>query len=82
MIQLYFDPACPFCVRVLRFLEQEQIPFEPKEISLWMDSPTKQELIALGGKSQVPFLVDADNDVQMYESADILSYLQTRQQTA
>ena len=33
----------------------------------------KKKLIKLGGKVQVPFLVD--NDVMMYESDDIISYL-------
>lgn len=78
MIQLYFDRGCPFCQIVLRYLEQQDIPFEPKEINLWSDSPTKRELIELGGKPQVPFLVDPDQGTQMYESRDILDYLQQR----
>ena len=44
MIQLYFDPACPFCARVLDHLSRNNIPFEEKQISLRADSPNKQEL--------------------------------------
>ena len=75
MIRLYFDPGCPFCVRVLDFLAKENIPFENKQISLGKDSDTRRELVALGGKSQVPFLHDPEGDVRMYESADIIEYV-------
>lgn len=75
MIQLYFDPACPFCVRVLDHLSRNNIPFEEKQISLRADSPNKQELIAMGGKGQVPFLNDPERNVHMYESADIIAYV-------
>jgi len=74
MIQLYFDPGCPFCVRVLEHFARHDIPFEKKQISLYSDSDTKRELIELGGKGQVPFLNDPERDVRMYESADIIEY--------
>lgn len=75
MIQLYFDPICPFCVRVTEHLEARGIAFEPKQLSIRGDSETRQELVALGGKPQVPFLRDPERDVQMYESADIIDYV-------
>lgn len=75
MIQLYFDPSCPFCVRVIDHLASRGIDYERKQISLRSSSETRDELIALGGKSQVPFLRDPERDVQMYESADIIAYV-------
>ena len=75
MIRLYFDPACPFCARVLDHLETHGIAYEKKQISLRADSETKQELVALGGKGQVPFLNDPARNVRMYESADIIAYV-------
>jgi glutathione S-transferase len=75
MIQLYFDPICPFCVRVLDHLAARGVAYEAKQISLSASSQTRDELIALGGKSQVPFLRDPERDVQMYESADIIAYV-------
>ena len=75
MIQLYYDTSCPFCVRVLDFLARDEIPFEQKEISLAGDSPTRHELVRLSGRSQVPFLVDPERDVQMHESIDIIDYI-------
>ena len=35
----------------------------------------RAEVEALGGKMSFPFLVDPNQDVAMYESADIVAYL-------
>jgi len=39
------------------------------------DEALTAELIAKGGKSQVPYLVDTEKDVAMYESNDIIEYM-------
>ena len=39
------------------------------------DDAIAKELIARGGKQQVPYLVDDETNVEMYESADIVKYL-------
>lgn len=75
MIQLYFDPRCPYCARILDHLDSNGIPFEQKRITLGQDSETRRELVALGGSPQVPFLHDPERDVKMYESADIIAYV-------
>ena len=36
------------------------------------------ELMEKGGKRQVPFLVDEENGVSMYESDDICRYLEEK----
>lgn len=74
MVQLYFNPSCSFCVRVLRYLEQTGIPYEPKEVGYFCDA-NRDALLKLGGKTQVPFLVDPERQVAMYESQDIIDYL-------
>lgn len=33
------------------------------------------ELLEKGGKQQVPYLVDTDKDIAMYESSDIIEYM-------
>jgi glutathione S-transferase len=38
---------------------------------------SENSLIQIGGKRQVPFLVDTDRNIQMYESNDIIEYLKT-----
>ena len=41
------------------------------------DKSSEDALIHIGGKRQVPFLVDRDRNIQMYESLDIIEYLKT-----
>ncbi|PSQ30957.1 hypothetical protein BRD09_05045 [Halobacteriales archaeon SW_10_68_16] len=37
---------------------------------------THDEMLELGGEDQIPFLVDTARDVTMYESDDIVDYLE------
>ena len=39
------------------------------------DADAAAELVEKGGKTQVPFLVDTERDVTMYESSDIIDYM-------
>ena len=73
MLTLFFRPTCPFCQRVLREAESMGVTFDLKDISA--DEAAAEELIEKGGKRQVPYLVDTDRDVAMYESDDIIEYL-------
>ena len=72
MLTLYIKTGCPFCHKVLATGEELGISFEEKNIS---DDAVAAELVARGGKRQVPYLVDSDRDVEMYESDDISAYL-------
>lgn len=73
---LYMFPGCPFYQRVNRFLTDNSITLEQRNIR---ENPTfRDELIAGGGKSQIPCLriEDSENNVEwLYESADIIDYL-------
>lgn len=40
------------------------------------DEAAKAELLEKGGKQQVPYLIDTDHDVALYESDDIVDHLQ------
>ncbi len=55
-------------------LEKNKIEYKSLDISnpLNMD-----ELIRMGGKEQVPFLMDVDNKVDLYESDDIIEYIKS-----
>lgn len=75
MLTLYVKTGCPYCLKVLDTLEELGVPFEEKNIA---DDAVAAELVARGGKRQVPYLVDDENDVEMYESADISTYLRER----
>lgn len=74
MLDLYILENCPYCKKVLAFLEEHKVKFNPININ---DKKNEETLIKLGGKRQVPFLVDNDRNIQMYESNDIVEYLQT-----
>lgn len=80
MLTLYYKPTCPYCQRVLGEAESLGVKMDLKDVSA--DETIKDELIEKGGKRQVPFLVDTDRDVSMYESGDIVAYLEEHYQTA
>ncbi|MCX6103755.1 MAG: glutathione S-transferase N-terminal domain-containing protein [Proteobacteria bacterium] len=75
MIELYHSEGCPFCVKVRVAFEQMGVAYISKAMPLRVTSCFKDELIKLGGKSQVPFLVDPERGLQMYESDDIIDYV-------
>lgn len=75
MIDLYISEACPYCRKVLDFCKNYDIKFNKKDVS---NPENRDELESLGGKIQVPFLVDNDNNTKMYESDDIINYLKSK----
>ncbi|MDD3531180.1 MAG: glutathione S-transferase N-terminal domain-containing protein [Candidatus Pacebacteria bacterium] len=73
MLTLYVKTGCPFCHKVLDTGADLGVTFEEKNIA---DEAIIAELVARGGKRQVPYLVDRERGVEMYESSDIVAYLQ------
>ena len=69
---LYVKTGCPYCAKVLAYAAQHGISFEERNIA---DAEVADELIERGGKRQVPYLVDVEAAVEMYESDDIVEYL-------
>ena len=67
-------PTCPFCRRVVAVVERLELDVDMKDISA--DETLVDALIEHGGKRQVPYLIDTDKDVAMYESDDIVAHLQ------
>ena len=72
MLMLYVKTGCPYCAAVLHKVEELGIEVEQKNIA---DDTIARELIDRGGKRQVPYLVDTERNVEMYESGDINDYL-------
>ncbi|CDZ74599.1 Glutaredoxin [Peptoniphilus sp. ING2-D1G] len=73
-LNLFFFPECPFCQKVLKFIDENKIEgIELRDIN--KDEAKEKELIHLGGKRQVPALKIGDKI--MYESDDIIEYLST-----
>ena len=79
MIVLYSLEQCPYCRRVRNCLEELKIDFEKRDIDL--NPAFRSELIDRGGKAQVPYLVDTERGVEMYESGDIMDYLHSLPQS-
>jgi glutaredoxin len=73
MLILYALPSCPYCAKVRNYLSENNIEF--KELDA-RDSGIQEELIKRGGKRSVPYLVDEDKNIEMYESDDIVKYLE------
>ncbi len=72
MLKLYYSETCPYCRKVLSFLSENNINFERKDVS---DPENYEELIKNGKVAQVPFLMDTNNNEQMYESDVIIDYV-------
>ena len=73
-MKLFIYEGCPYCLKVRDAMEKFGLK-EDSDIKL-VDAhqeQNKKKLLELGGKAQVPFLVD--NEVMMYESDEIISYL-------
>lgn len=74
-LQLFEFRTCPFCVKVRRNIHRLNLRIKIRDARNEPD--TAQELIAGGGKRQVPCLrIEEGKDVQwMYESNEINAYL-------
>jgi len=73
LLELYEWEACPFCRRVREALSE--LDLEAMIIPCPRGGRNRQEVIALGGKTQFPFLVDPNTGMKLYESEDIIRYL-------
>ncbi len=62
---------------VIHKLDELELEYEEKDIA---EQSVADELVERGGKRQVPYLVDTDAEVEMYESGDIVKHLSTRYQ--
>ena len=74
MIDLYVLENCPYCKKVMSYMDANDMKYNKIDIS---NKSSEESLIQLGGKRQVPFMVDKDRNIQMYESSDILEYVKT-----
>jgi glutaredoxin len=76
LYQLY---ACPFCIKTRRALHRLNLPMQTKAVNV--GSPFREELEQGGGRIQVPCLrikKQGSDDVWMYESTDIIGFLEQR----
>ena len=72
MINLYYLSTCPYCKKVIDFLDSNNIEYKLLDIN---EHVNFNKLLKIGKKRQVPFIVDTNTGNVMYESADIIEYL-------
>lgn len=78
-LTLYQYKACPFCVKVRRTMKRNSLNIETRDAK--RSEQFKKELVEGGGQLKVPCLrIEEDNgDINwMYDSGDIISYLEQR----
>jgi glutathione S-transferase len=78
--QLYYFASCPYCIKARVQLWQLGIELPLKNIK--RKPEFKRELIAGGGKKQVPCLrIEENENVSwLYESKDIVDYFKKKTQ--
>lgn len=77
-LSLYQHNLCPFCIKTRRTLHQLNVPVEIRELK--KESQFREDLLNEGGQIKVPCLrIEKEEGVHwMYESKDIIRYLQGR----
>lgn len=76
-LSLYQFKACPFCVKVRRFLKQHTLNIETRDAK--GDAQHREALLAGGGEIKVPCLRIEDGQGGsrwLYESSEIMRYLE------
>jgi glutathione S-transferase len=82
MLELYQSEGCPYCAKVREKLSELGVSYVAHNPRLPGDEGgdvtneiTHDELTA-DGEDQIPYLVDTDRGVTLYESDDIVEYLE------
>lgn len=80
MLELYQAEDCPYSEKVRQKLTGLGISYvvhNPRRHGGEVrNEQTHDELVKLGGQNQIPFLVDHQRGVTMYESDDIVDYVE------
>ncbi len=75
MLELYQFESCPFCSKVRQRMTELHLDYIIRNVPKDAQEKREATLLKIGGKVQVPFLHDPERDVKMYESDDIIAYL-------
>lgn len=74
MIKLYVYPTCPYCKKVVDYLQKSNNLDKVTLIDATKPQ-NLQQLLQLSGATQCPYLYDVENEYHMPESDDIIEYL-------
>lgn len=73
LLELYSFEISPYCRKVREVLAELDLPHLVHNVA--KASPRRAELLARGGKVQVPYLIDPNTGAALYESDEINRYL-------
>lgn len=73
-ITIYRLQACPYCERVVRVLQDNDIPYRSRFVEPM--HADRNVVKRISGKRTVPAIVDENTGVTMSESANIVDYLE------
>lgn len=73
-LELYSHEASPFCRIVRETLTTLEIPYRLHNVA--KGSPTRERFVKRSGKMQIPWLSDPNTRTELFESADIVRYLE------
>ena len=73
LLELYSYEGSPFCRIAREALCELEIPHQLRNVP--RRSPSREAFIARSGKMQVPYLIDPNTGVEMFESEAIRRYL-------
>lgn len=83
MLELYQAEGCPFSKKVRQKLTELGVSYVVHNPRLpgeeggdVLNQETYDELFELGGEDQIPFLVDTSRKKRVYESDEIVEYLE------
>ncbi|MCG8588520.1 MAG: glutathione S-transferase N-terminal domain-containing protein [Proteobacteria bacterium] len=74
LLELYSFEASPFCRIVRETLTELELPY--RLVNVAKGSRQRDAFVARSGRMQVPFLVDPNQKVELFESANIVAYLE------
>ncbi len=72
MLELFILEDCPYCQKVLKEFNNNNIKFKKYDI---LNKENTLRLLSLGGKDQVPFLYNNTTKDKIYESEEIIKYI-------
>ncbi len=72
MIDLFVLNTCPYCKKVMDFMDENNIAYNKFDTA---DNDNALMVLTIGGKDQVPFLYDKETNDKLYESNMIIEYL-------
>ncbi|MGB5268505.1 MAG: glutathione S-transferase N-terminal domain-containing protein, partial [Polyangiales bacterium] len=73
LLELYSYEGSPYCRIAREALCELELPYRLHNVP--RRSPDRGAYVAISGKMQVPYLSDPNTGAQMFESAEIRSYL-------